>query len=64
MRKINSGKSVLCGNLEEWDGVGGGREVRGVGGHTYTYGWFMLMYGRSQHNIAKQLSSRFKKNKD
>ena len=26
----------------------------------YTYGWFMLMYGRSQHNIVKQLS--FNKN--
>ena len=21
MRKINSGKSVLCGNLEEWDAI-------------------------------------------
>ena len=26
-------------------------------GYTDTYGWFMLMYGRSQHNIVKQLSS-------
>ena len=25
--------------------------------HMYTYGWFMLMYGRNQHNIVKQLSS-------
>ena len=23
----------------------------------YTYGWFMLIYGRNQHNIVKQLSS-------
>ena len=35
----------------------------GVGGrfkreeHMYTYGWFMLMYGRNQHIIVKQLSS-------
>ena len=26
-------------------------------GHAYTYGWFMLIYGRNQHNIVKQLSS-------
>ena len=26
-------------------------------GHMYTYGWFMLMYGRNQHNIVKQSSS-------
>ena len=23
----------------------------------YIYGWFMLMYGRNQHNIVMQLSS-------
>ena len=26
------------------------------GGDMYTYGWFMLMYGRNQHNIVNQLS--------
>ena len=26
-------------------------------GHMYPYDWFMLMYGRKQHNIVKQLSS-------
>ena len=26
-------------------------------GHVYTYGWFMVIYGRNQHNIVKQLSS-------
>ena len=25
-------------------------------GHVYNYDWFMLMYGRDQHNILKQLS--------
>ena len=25
--------------------------------HVNTYGWFMLMYGRNQHTIVKQLSS-------
>ena len=34
-----------------WEGGLRGRE------HMYTYGWFMLMYGRNQHNIIKQLSS-------
>ena len=34
-----------------WEGFSGGR------GHTYTYGWFMLISGRNQHNIVKQLSS-------
>ena len=32
-------------------------------GHVYTYGWFILMYGRNQHNIVKQLSSNWKINK-
>ena len=34
-----------------WEGGSRGR------GHMYTYGWFMLMYGRNQHKIIKQLSS-------
>ena len=42
-----------------WEGDSGRRE------HVYTCGWFMLIYGRGQHNIVKQLSSnkkyRFKK---
>ena len=25
-------------------------------GHMYPYGWFMLLFGRSQHNFVKQLS--------
>ena len=25
----------------------------------YTYGWFVLMYGRNQHNIVKQLFSNW-----
>ena len=33
-----------------WEGGSRGR------GRMYIYGWFMLMYGRSQHNIVKQLS--------
>ena len=29
-----------------WEGASRGME------HMHTYGWFMLMYGRNQHNIA------------
>ena len=29
-------------------------------GHMYTYGWLMLMYGRNQYKIVKQLSSNEK----
>ena len=25
----------------------------GIGGHMYTRGWFMSMYGKNHHNIAK-----------
>ena len=34
-----------------WEGGSGRR------GHVYTYGWFMLKYGRNQHNIVRQCSS-------
>ena len=37
-----------------WEGGSRGRR------HMYTCGWFMLMYGRNQHNIVKQLSSNKK----
>ena len=55
----NTGSSnlVLCDNLEEWDGGGKWEGGSGGRGHVYTYGWFMLMHGRNQHNIVKQLSS-------
>ena len=33
-----------------WEGRWRGR------GHRYTYGWFMLMFGRSQYNSVEQLS--------
>ena len=36
-------------------GLWGGKAAGGSRGrgHMYTYGWFMLMYGRKQHNIRK-----------
>ena len=50
-KRLRELKPGLWDNVEGWDGVGGSR----MKGHTYTYGWFMLMYGRHQHNIEKQL---------
>ena len=32
---------------ERWEGGSGGR------GYIYAYGWFVLTYGRNQHNIVK-----------
>ena len=40
-----------CNSLEGWEG---GSRKRG---HMCTCGWFTWLYGRSQYNIAKQLSS-------
>ena len=44
---------MLCDNLEEWEL---GRRFRGRGPR-YNYGCFMLLCGRNQYNLAKQLSS-------
>ena len=35
-----------------WDGEEGGRRVQD-GGHMYTHGWFLLLYGESHYNIVK-----------
>ena len=37
---------------EGWDGEGGVREGQD-GGHMYTHGWFMSMYGKNHYNIVK-----------
>jgi len=37
---------------ERWDGERGGRGVQD-GGHMYTHGWLMSMYGNNHHNIVK-----------
>ena len=53
-------QGVQLGALWQPRGEGWGERreggLRGTG-HMYTCGWFMLMYGRNQHNIVKQLSS-------
>ena len=46
---------VLCDNLEEYDGEW--EESSRGKGYMYIYGWFMLLNGRNQHNIIKQVSS-------
>ena len=48
-------KPELSNNLERWEGWKWERGPRGRG-HMHTYGWFMLVYDRNQHNIVKQLS--------
>ena len=45
-------KPVHWGNPERWDGEGDGMGVQD-GGHLYTHGWFMSMYGKNHHNIVK-----------
>ena len=41
-----------------WEGRPRGR------GHTYTYGWFILIHGRNQHNIVKRLILQLKTHKN
>ena len=54
---INTGSSTLGPEITERGGMVGGGEGPRERGHMYTYGSFMLMHGRNQHNIVKQLSS-------
>ena len=53
-------RELKPGALLQPKGVGwGGRWEKGGStgtGHMYTYSWFLLMFSRKQHNIAKQLS--------
>ena len=37
---------------EGWDGERGGRGIQD-GGHMYTRGWFMSVYGKNHRNIVK-----------
>ena len=39
-------------NPEGWDGEGGERRVQD-GGHMYTHGWYMSVYGKTHYNIVK-----------
>ena len=44
MHETGHSKPVHWDNPKGWDGEGGGSSVRD-GGHMYTHGWFMSMYG-------------------
>ena len=55
-------QETQTGALYQPRGVGWGGRWEGSsrgGGHIYTYGWFMLMFGRKQQNSVKQLSIKF-----
>ena len=53
MHEAGHSKLELWDNPEGWDGEGYGRGGLKMEGHMDTYGWFMLMYGKSHHNIVK-----------
>ena len=52
MHETGHSGPVHWDNPEGWDGEGRGRGVQD-GGHVYTRGWFVLMYGKSHYNIVK-----------
>ena len=52
MHETEHPKLVYWDNPKEWDGEGGGKESQD-GGHLYTHGWFMSMYGKNHCNIVK-----------
>ena len=56
MHETGNSKPVNWDNPEGWDGEGGGSGVQD-GGHMYSHGWFMSMYGKKHHNIVKLLAS-------
>ena len=52
---------MLCDELVGGMGRGGQWEKRlRRRGYMCTYGWFTLLYRRKQHNIVKQLYSKYK----
>ena len=52
MHETEPSKPVHWDNPEGLDGEGGGRGVQ-EGGHMYSYGWLMSMYGKNHNNIVK-----------
>ena len=54
MHETGCSGPVHWDDAEGWDGEGGGRGVQD-GGHVYTHGWFMSMYGKNHHNIGISL---------
>ena len=52
MHETGDSKLVHGDNPEVWDGEEGGKVVWD-GGHMYTHGWFMSVYGKNHYNIVK-----------
>ena len=52
MHETGHSKPVHWDDPEGWDGEEGGRWVQD-GGHIYTHGWFMSMYGKNHYNTVK-----------
>ena len=52
MHETGHSKLMHWNNPEGWNREGGGRDFR-TGGHMYTHGQFMSMYGKNHHNIVK-----------
>ena len=50
MYETGHSKPVHWDNPEGWDGEEGGREVQD-GGHMYTHGSFMSMYGKTHKTV-------------
>ena len=58
VRCMKQGMQSSCTGTNQRDGMG--KEVGGefrTGGHMYSCGWFMSMYGKTHHNIVKWLAS-------
>ena len=57
--------SVLCGDLEGWDGGGSwegsprGRGYTHTQRYIYIYSWFTLLYSRNWHDIVKQIHPNY-----
>ena len=52
MHETGHSKPVHWTKPEGWDGEGGEGGVQD-GGHMYTYGWLVSMYGKKHYNIVK-----------
>ena len=52
MHEMGHSGPVHWDDPEGWDGEGGRREVQD-GGHVFTHGWVMSMYGKKHYNIVK-----------
>ena len=52
MHETGNSEPVHWDDPEGWDGEGGWKRVQD-GGHMYTHGWFMSVFGKNHYNIVK-----------